>query len=205
MCVGWCLKHLSPWQWCRAVVLLTCAFMSARLPACLFAHTPHNHPYQADHAKQCQRESIVSQAAAAAGPAASTSSTGTGAQPSSSTAGPAEAGSSWQDPALAALYKDLYKDPGDLSLKEGQTIRYGVGSKHHLHGFFVEWPQHGCVLLQRVLQRQTTHVAAGTPVLVLGTSCWHRVGTVLALLPIVLPPPGLTSSGRQASLVVLVF
>jgi hypothetical protein len=66
---------------------------------------------QADHAKQCQRESIVAAHATAA-------SSGSGNAPTTAAAaGPG--GGSWQDPAFAALYKD----PGDLSLKEGQTIR----------------------------------------------------------------------------------
>jgi hypothetical protein len=67
---------------------------------------------QADHAKQCQRESIV---AATAAHMAAASSGGNGM--TAAAAGPA--GGSWQDPAFASLYRD----PGDLSLKEGQTIR----------------------------------------------------------------------------------
>lgn len=70
----------------------------------------------ADHAKQCQRESIVASHAAVL-----SSSGGSGAAAAAAGAAPA-GGSSWHDPAFAALYKD----PGDLSLKEGQTIRIDV-------------------------------------------------------------------------------
>lgn len=69
----------------------------------------------ADHAKQCQRESIVAAHATAA-------SSGSGNAPTTAAAAAGPGGSSWQDPAFAALYKD----PGDLSLKEGQTIRIDV-------------------------------------------------------------------------------
>lgn len=65
---------------------------------------------QADHARHSQREGLAQAAAAAAAP-------NTSSNVGSSTAAAAALGS---DPAFASLYKD----PGDLSLKEGQTIRY---------------------------------------------------------------------------------
>jgi hypothetical protein len=75
---------------------------------------PCCHCAQADHAKQCKRESIV--AATAAYSAAAGSSSGNGV---TAAAAAGSSVSSWQDPAFASLYRD----PGDLSLKEGQTIR----------------------------------------------------------------------------------
>jgi hypothetical protein len=77
---------------------------------------------QADHAKQCMRESIV--AASAAHGSGGSSGSASQSDAAAATAG----GSSWQDPALASLYKD----PGDLSLKEGQTIR-SVGYTRGAH------------------------------------------------------------------------
>jgi len=87
---------------CQSICSCLCC-----LPGCLLL------PAQADHAKQCQRESIVASHAAVL-----SSSGGSGAAAAAAGAAPA-GGSSWHDPAFAALYKD----PGDLSLKEGQTIR----------------------------------------------------------------------------------
>lgn len=69
------------------------------------------YPDQADHAKQCQRENSVAHIAG--------SSNGTGLTAAAAAAAATAGGSSWQDPEVAALYRD----PGDLSLKEGQTIR----------------------------------------------------------------------------------
>eukprot|EP00878_Enallax_costatus_P008774 GHUV01009172.1.p1 GENE.GHUV01009172.1~~GHUV01009172.1.p1 ORF type:complete len:212 (+),score=38.14 GHUV01009172.1:1127-1762(+) len=59
----------------------------------------------ADHARHCQRETIAQTAAAA--------------PDGSSPVGSSVTAAANCDPAFAALYKD----PGDLSLKEGQTIR----------------------------------------------------------------------------------
>jgi hypothetical protein len=61
------------------------------------------------------RESIVAASAAHGSGGSSGSASPSGAGAAAAAAG----GSSWQDPALASLYKD----PGDLSLKDGQTIR----------------------------------------------------------------------------------
>jgi hypothetical protein len=72
---------------------------------------------QDDHARQCQRDKILAQAPVAVAVAAAGGSSSSG---SGSNAAAAAAGSPVGiDPALASLYKD----PGDLSLKEGQTIR----------------------------------------------------------------------------------
>jgi hypothetical protein len=89
--------------------------MAARV-GCVPCHSRSKHQpprLQADHCKQCRREDIVQQAAAGAGGGGS-SSTSTG-----GAAAAAAGGSEWQDPVFAAFYKD----PGDLSLKQGQTIK----------------------------------------------------------------------------------
>jgi hypothetical protein len=70
---------------------------------------------QDDHARQCQRDKILAQAPVAAAAAGGSSSGSGGSNAAAAAAGPPVG----IDPALASLYKD----PGDLSLKEGQTIR----------------------------------------------------------------------------------
>lgn len=73
-------------------------------------------PMQADHTKQCQRDEAVAHHAAAAAAAAASHQVCAG----SAAAGSGGMGAGWSD---LTTYADLYKDPGDLSLKEGQTLR----------------------------------------------------------------------------------
>lgn len=72
-----------------------------------------------DHARQCQRDKILAQGPPAAALAAGSSSSSGGSSSAAAAARPVA-----MDPALASLYRD----PGDLSLREGQTIRINV---HH--------------------------------------------------------------------------
>eukprot|EP00879_Flechtneria_rotunda_P004523 GHRR01004778.1.p1 GENE.GHRR01004778.1~~GHRR01004778.1.p1 ORF type:complete len:287 (+),score=70.16 GHRR01004778.1:449-1309(+) len=84
----------------------------------------------ADHAKHCQREAIANKAAAGSGSAATSYS---GSYGSSSRQG----GQQSNDPAFAALYKD----PGDLSLKDGQTIKIDVHRPSRPGGFLSRSPK----------------------------------------------------------------
>lgn len=68
----------------------------------------------ADHARHCQREVLATSSAAAAAAAAASGAIGASSNGSST--------AEHQDAVLPALYKD----PGDLSLREGQTIRIDV-------------------------------------------------------------------------------